>query len=155
MFALPNKKTLAQLSNKIDFECGINENIFEYIKKSIKDWTISKKLCSIVFDEIALTPRLTYNESKDKIIGFDEIAGERKPKLTNHTLFCMISDICSSWRQCIAYYFCEGAVSATELQNILHEMIPFITSNGVNQWHLCVTKGQHLGHALKSLRKHS
>ncbi|XP_045448260.1 uncharacterized protein LOC123656638 [Melitaea cinxia] len=95
MFALPNKRTLVRISNTIDLECGINENIFEYIKKTTKDWTISKKLCSIVFDEVALTPRLTYNESKDKIIGFVEIAGERKPKLADHALVFMIRGICS------------------------------------------------------------
>ncbi|CAH2096251.1 unnamed protein product [Euphydryas editha] len=153
MFALPNKKTLARLSNKIDFECGINENIFEYIKKSIKDWTITKKLCSIVFDEMALTPRLTYNEGKDKIIGFVDIAGERKPKLADHALVFMIRGICSSWKQCIAYYFCEGTVSAAELQNILHEMIPLITSSGLKPVALVCDQGSTFRSCFKKLKE--
>lgn len=105
------------------------------------------------FDEVALTPRLTYNERKDKIIGFVEIAAERKPKLADHALVFMIRGICSSWRQCIAYYFCEGTVSAAELHNILHEMVPRIANTGLQPVALVCDQGSTFRSCFKKLKE--
>ncbi|RVE39984.1 hypothetical protein evm_015366, partial [Chilo suppressalis] len=153
MFALPNKRTLERLSGKIDFECGINKNIIDHIKETIKGWDIKKKLCSLVFDEVALTPRLIYNENKDKINGFVEIGEERKQKFADHALVFMVRGICSSWRQSIAYYFCAGTVSAAELQNILKQIIPRIFETGLVLLALVCDQGSTFRSCFKSMKK--
>ncbi|CAG9786340.1 unnamed protein product [Diatraea saccharalis] len=152
LFILPSKRTLSRLSNRIEFECGVNKNIFEHIKINIKDWDIKKRLCSLIFDEVALTPRLAYNESKDKIYGVVEIAGERKLKLADHALVFMVRGICSSWRQSIAYYFCDGTVSSPELLNILKEIIPLLVETGLKPLALVSDQGSTFRTCFKSLK---
>ncbi|KAF9407962.1 hypothetical protein HW555_012193, partial [Spodoptera exigua] len=60
IFKLPSKRTLNRLAEMITFGVGINNNIFQLIERRALNWDIKKKLCSIVFDEVALTPHLTY-----------------------------------------------------------------------------------------------
>ncbi|KAF9416071.1 hypothetical protein HW555_006483 [Spodoptera exigua] len=70
IFKLPSKRTLNRLAEMITFGVGINNNIFQLIERRALNRDI-KKLCSIVFDEVALT-HLTYVESKDEIRGFKD-----------------------------------------------------------------------------------
>lgn len=152
IFALPTKRTLARLSERIVFECGVNESTLIYIKNSTKNWDERKKLCSLVFDEVALTPYLIYNENKDKINGFVEIAGERKQKFADHALVFMIRGICSSWRQSIAYYFCAGTVAAAELEKILKEIIPKLSEAGLKPLALVCDQGSTFRSCLKNIK---
>lgn len=152
IFALPTKRTLARLSSKIIFECGINKNTFDHIKENVKHWGRKERLCSLVFDEVALTPRLVYNESKDEIEGFEEIAGERRQKFADHALVFMIRGICSPWRQCIAYYFCAGTVAAAELEKILKELIPRISDAGLKPLALVCDQGSTFRACFKNLK---
>ncbi|XP_052746565.1 uncharacterized protein LOC128199712 isoform X2 [Bicyclus anynana] len=68
IFNLPTKRTLNRLSEKIEIEPGLNFKVFEFIRNKIKNWNTDKKLCTIVFDEISLTPHLTYNEKVMKFM---------------------------------------------------------------------------------------
>lgn len=131
MFSLPNKRTLMRLSEKVSIEPGLNPKIFDHISHSCKNWHTEQKLCTIVFDEVSLTPHLTFNEKKEKIYGIVDIAGERKLKYCDHALVFMLRGICSSWRQSIAYYFGEGTVSSAELQNILKQIVPQVALTGL------------------------
>lgn len=152
IFALPAKRTLSRLSSKIIFETGMNKGTLDYIKNNVKNWEDKKKLCSLVFDEVALTPHLTFNESKDLINGFVEIAEERKQKFADHALVFMIRGICSSWRQSIAYYFCTGTVSAPELEKILKEMIPQLSTAGLKPLALVCDQGSTFRSCFKNLK---
>ncbi|KAF9408378.1 hypothetical protein HW555_011915, partial [Spodoptera exigua] len=54
IFKLPSKRTLNRLAEMITFGVGINNNIFQLIERRALNWDIKKKLCSIVFDEVAI-----------------------------------------------------------------------------------------------------
>lgn len=47
MFALPNKRTLYRLSEKIIIEPGLNLKVFKYIGTITKNWNSHQKLCKI------------------------------------------------------------------------------------------------------------
>lgn len=153
MFALPSKRTLHRLSEKITVTPGLNPQIFEHLKYKTKHWDTKQKLCTIVFDEVSLTPNLTYNEKNDQIVGFVDVAGERKLKLCDHALVFMLRGICSSWRQSVAYYFCEGTVSAPELQNILKQIVPAVAETGVTPLGLVCDQGSTFRTAIKAIRE--
>ncbi|CAB3249249.1 unnamed protein product [Arctia plantaginis] len=73
IFNLPSNRTL-------------NENIFDLLKHKVRKWDIKNKLCSILFDEVALSPHLTYVEAQDQIIGFKDFGNERQFKYCDHAL---------------------------------------------------------------------
>lgn len=153
MFALPNKRTLHRLSEKISMKPGLNPQVFEHIQNTVKHWGRQQKICSIVFDEIALTPYLTYNEKNDLIHGFVDVAGERKMKFCDHALVFMVRGICSSWRQCISYYFCEGTTSTVELQNILKQIVTEVAQTGLIPLGLVCDQGSTFRTAIKKFRE--
>ncbi|XP_047988467.1 uncharacterized protein LOC125228064 [Leguminivora glycinivorella] len=153
MFALPTKRTLHRLSEKVIIKPGINRQLFSHIRNTVKNWGQQQKLCSIVFDEIALTPYLTYNESNDLIHGFVDVAGERKMKFCDHALVFMIRGICSSWRQCISYYFCEGTTSTNEMQEILKQIVAEVAQTGLIPLGLVCDQGSTFRTAIKKFRE--
>ncbi|CAH2108331.1 unnamed protein product [Euphydryas editha] len=153
MFALPNKRTLNRLSEKIIIEPGLSSRVFKYISNKTRNWNSQQKLCTIVFDEIALTPHLTYNEKADEINGFVDVAGNRKMRFCDHALVFMIRGVCSSWRQTVAFYFCEGTVSSASLQNILKQLVEQVAQTGLIPLGLVCDQGSTFRSAIKSLRE--
>lgn len=104
IFRLPTKRTLNRLAEDITLKTGINKYIFKLLEQKTKKWNITKKLCSVVFDEVALTPHLTYVESQDQIQGFKDLGYERELKYADYALVFMVRGVCSNSRQPIGYY---------------------------------------------------
>lgn len=90
-----------------------------------------KKICSIVFDEVAITPHLTFVESKDHIQGFKDFGSERDLRLADHALVFMATGVVEKWKQPISYYFCEGTTSAATLKKKLKEIIEKVSEAGL------------------------
>lgn len=108
----------------------------------------------MVFDEVALTPHLTYVESKDNIEGFKDLGGgEREMRLADHALVFMIRGVVTKWRQPIAYYFCEGTTSAATLKTILNEIIEKIAKAGLIPIALVCDQGSTFRTALKMFKE--
>lgn len=73
-FALPSRKCLISLLNKIPFNVGINPPIMETLKKSTDKLKFLDKHCILMFDEISLEPSLAYDKKSD-VIGFEDCGG--------------------------------------------------------------------------------
>lgn len=152
MFNLPSKRTLNRLSENVQFEPGVNLHIFEYLKESIKNWKTHKRLCSIVYDEVSLTPHINFDEKKDKIIGFVYV-DENKMRFCDHAIVFMVRGICDSWRQCVAYYFVEGTISAMELKKVLLEIVQQVIEAGFIPLALVSDQGSTFRATIKNLRQ--
>lgn len=61
IFALPSKKTLTNLLNHITFEAGINDHIIKNLTHQATRLKPNDRLCSLVFDEMAIEPATAYN----------------------------------------------------------------------------------------------
>lgn len=96
---------------------------------------------------------LTFNEKKDEINGFVDVAGDRKMKLCDHALVFMIRGVCTSWRQAVAFYFCEGTVSSAALQNILKQLVTQVAQTGLIPLGLVCDQGSTFRTAIKKLRE--
>ncbi|CAG4929970.1 unnamed protein product [Parnassius apollo] len=114
---------------------------------------MKKKLCSVLFDEVALTPHLTYDESQDEIIGFKDFGNEREFKLCDHALVFMLKGVCSNWRQPIAYYFCEGTTAAAVVVWILKEIITKVLQSGLIPLALICDQGPTFRTAIAMLKE--
>ena len=119
IFILPSKRTLNKFLQNLTIEPGLNIHIIKQLQEYVKQWDVKKRLCSIVFDEVALSPHLTFVEHKDKIDGFVNFGQSSQKKFCDHALVFMVRGICFSWRQPIAYYLCEGTTPAITLKNII------------------------------------
>lgn len=119
MFILPTRRTLNTFCQQIIVKPGVSMNVLASLRERVTTWDTKKRYCSIVFDEVQLMPQLTFVECEDHIDGFVNFGQETEKKLCDHALVIMIRGICSTWRQSIAFYLCEGATPASTLKHIL------------------------------------
>lgn len=131
MFTLPNKRTLGRVAENIQFEPGQNHHTFGHITKTIKNWDEKKKLCSILYAEVALTEPIPYDGNEEKTFGFVNINRQKTIAYCDHALIFMVRGICACWKQCIAYHLVQGNVSAAELKLILQDVVAQVAQTGL------------------------
>ncbi|KAK9730565.1 Transposase protein [Popillia japonica] len=61
-----------RLLNKIPFEEGINDCLMLSLKAAVANMNPEDKMCSLIWDEMAIQPSLTYLKKGDRILGFVE-----------------------------------------------------------------------------------
>lgn len=132
LFALPSRKTLSKLLNKVPFHPGINQHIFENLKCQVRNMKEVDKTCVLLFDEMVLEPGLTYDRKNDIIFGF-EINYEHTTtaQFSDHVLVFMIRGIKKKWKQPIAYYFCNGTTKTNCLVLYIKQVISNILTTGL------------------------
>lgn len=100
---------------------------------------------------MSLEAAVTYT-FKDEISGFTELS-ERKPQFADHALVFMIKGVVHKWQQPIAYYFCEGSTSGSELKEILKNIVTAVGDTGLIPIALVSDQGASFQSALKSLKE--
>ncbi|KAF9823382.1 hypothetical protein SFRURICE_006595 [Spodoptera frugiperda] len=125
-FTLPSTKSLKRLLTKIEVEPGLNKCIFLKIKNTVKDLSPEDRLCSLIFDEMSISPQIHYNAAKDLLRGFT-INGE---KIADHVLVFMVKGLRKKFKQPIAYYF-TNALNKAQLKEILKKVVSYVRSTGL------------------------
>ncbi|CAK1597997.1 unnamed protein product [Parnassius mnemosyne] len=123
VFVLPSYMTLSRLISRAALKPGINENIFEMLKKATKKMKDDSKLCVLLFDEIALSPHFDYSKRKDRISGFVDNGKKNLPIIADHALVFMIRGIYKNYKQPISYTFSSGSTKKHELTQQIKENI--------------------------------
>ncbi|KAF2880292.1 hypothetical protein ILUMI_25888 [Ignelater luminosus] len=124
LLKFPSKRTLRTMLKKFSFRTGINKCIMQQLKKQVEKMTIEEKTCALLFDEMAVTPNLTYLQSADEVVGYVDLGSlGRRNILANHALVFMVQGIYKHWKQPVAYYFTHDTISANDLKFLLKEII--------------------------------
>lgn len=117
MFALPSRKSILDLLQKVTFEAGINQRIFDNLKLAVGK--IKNKLdryCSVIFDDISLSASLQYAEKYDKVIGFKDLGSQnRSSKLVDKALVFMVRGCRKKFKQPVAFYLTDGIMDSSNL----------------------------------------
>ncbi|KAK9728875.1 Transposase protein [Popillia japonica] len=70
LFALPSRKTLTTILNKIPINPGINAMLFNHLQDTCKLLKAEHKHCILTFDEMTLEAALHWNTAHDIVEGF-------------------------------------------------------------------------------------
>lgn len=111
------------------FNTGINENLFELIKKKVQKLPEIEKYCVLVWDEMALKAQLQYNSGKDLIDGFVDLSFIRRPVFATHALTFMVLGIWNHFKQPVAFYYTHG-LKYFELTEIVQLVIGALQDQG-------------------------
>ncbi|RVE45431.1 hypothetical protein evm_009949 [Chilo suppressalis] len=125
---LPKRSTLQNLLKKICLKPGINDIIFENLKKRVRKMPASHKYCLIMFDEMAINAHLDLID--DKILGFVDDGISRKPQLADHVLVFMVRGVIKKYKQPLQYTFCTGSTKAV-CSNMLKTIFNKVQSCGL------------------------
>lgn len=129
-FALPSRKTLMSLLNKIHFTTGINKKVMDTLKTSIENLDFLDRYCVLMFDEISIDPSLTYDKKWDSIVGFKDVNGSKSLKFADHALVFMLQGLHKKWKQPISYHFSEGGLNSNELCVLIKNTILALQQTG-------------------------
>ncbi|CAH2098446.1 unnamed protein product [Euphydryas editha] len=150
MFILPSETTLKAMISHLNIGAGINSQIFELIKEQVRHWNEQKKICTIMFDEMALEAAVTYDSKQDKIDGFVHL-NEKTRQFADHALVFMLRGAVYKWQQPIAFYFCEGQTKMIDLKAIIKSITAAVTETGLRPIALVSDQGSSFQSAIKDL----
>ncbi|KPJ09927.1 Transposable element P transposase [Papilio machaon] len=131
IFVLPSKRSLQQVLNLIPVEPGMNNVILENLKRRVKKLPEEKKLCTLIFDEVALTPGMQYSNIWDQIMGLEYPESGKHIKIADHALVFMIKGIKAKFKQPLCFTFCQGATKKEILKTLITDVIKKIHSCGL------------------------
>jgi hypothetical protein len=118
--------------NKIPFQTGINESIFNHLKKRVSDMETIEKHCVLMFDEISLSTGLQYNSRTDSVEGFVDSGGlDRCLAFADHALTLWSKESTISGSKLFDLLFVKERRPPTSCQNILKEVIRQLRSCGL------------------------
>ena len=78
---------------------------------------LKDKLCSLIFDEMALIPGIDYDERNDKLVGIGNTI------IFDHVLVFMLKAVVGHWKQAIVYAFCKATTKSLELKILIKDII--------------------------------
>lgn len=110
---------------------GINEVIIEHLKKAVRKLPEEKKLCTLIFDEVALSPGLYYHKTWDQIIGFEDFGTNNNNKIADHALVFMVKGLKGKYKQPISFTFCQSATKTAVLKKLIQEVLTAVQSTGL------------------------
>lgn len=85
LFALPSRKTVTKLLNRIPIPPGLHHEVFTVIKAEIKNFKDPlDKHCLLIFDELSIQPNLQPNLKEGTVDGFEDFGFKKSDKIANH-----------------------------------------------------------------------
>lgn len=84
----------------------------------------NERVCAVLFDEIALKPKLDYNQSFDYIEGYEDLGFlGRKNEIANTALVFYVRGILHNWKIPLCYFTSKGPVKGDILAKLIEEVI--------------------------------
>jgi hypothetical protein len=125
IFCLPSIRTLTNLLNEIPYGAGINRQVFNSLKVAVQQLkNRNDRLCSVIFDEMAIKPLLSYNKKQDIIDGLEDFGnGDRSSHIADHANVFMVKGIHRQWKQAVSFNFSSGPIKSQKLKPLLLEII--------------------------------
>lgn len=142
LFGLPNRRTLSRHSAKLKFDTGINVKLFELLKSTSTKLRALERICTIGWDEMALTHHLSYCTSEDFIDGFVDFGDIRLPEFATHSLTFMIRGVNRAFKQPVAYFYSQN-LTGLEIAELVRLVVRAVHDAGIKSFTLSIrTAGQ-------------
>ncbi|XP_076682171.1 uncharacterized protein LOC143376139 [Andrena cerasifolii] len=71
---------------------------------------------------MSLIPYVEYNESSDKLVGFENSI------IFDHVLVFMVKGVIGNWKQAIVYSFCKSTTKSLELNQLIKDIVRTVNS---------------------------
>ena len=127
IFKLPSARTLRHLQNQININEGFHSAILNGLQSISANLGAQQKLCSVVFDEMQLQERLTYNKNKDCIEGLE---ANGSGQIVDHASVFMLRSMTSKYKQPIGYALSNSTLSPENLKQKIVEAVRSIRKSG-------------------------
>jgi len=152
LFLLPSKRTLQLWLSTLNVSPGFCDTVLNLLGKKISKMHPRNKACLLMLDEMALKATLTYDSSKDVVVGFEDFghlgAGTA---LCNNALVFMVKGLCAKWKQPIGYFVSHNATCAEKLLSLVSTALQKLSAVGLDVRVIVCDQGSTNQHMLRLL----
>ena len=121
---LPSKSTLERWIKNIKVKPGISDFVLNAMHRKIGSMSDKEKVCTLILDEVKLSPGLQYDRHNDLINGFEDFGVEgRTEHGADHALVFMLRGIETGWKQSIGHFYCRNSTNGSVLKNLLFDAL--------------------------------
>lgn len=152
---IPSTQMLQLILQKTPITAGLNHFILKHLQNIAPNMSVKDKVCILMWDEVAIQPKVTYDTHKDIICGLEDWGNNRTVKIADHVLVFMLRGLKSGWKVPISYNFCNKQTSTAQLVRCIKEHIHNINVLG---FHIVATVCDHRSSnvsAIKELLSHT
>ena len=145
-FQLPSERTLRDYIGQFSVCCGFDSDYWKALEKHAESMSECERYCVLTFDGMSLRSKLQYNESKDRVVGYVDLAefGVATSEPAKEALQFMVRGVSTSWKQPVGHFFTGTTVKVEVLRDMLQCVITKLESIGL---HVCaVVCDQHVSH---------
>ncbi|KYN28362.1 hypothetical protein ALC57_02223 [Trachymyrmex cornetzi] len=125
---LPCLRTLQLKIENFKFTLGTT---FEFLSNKKPYFESEKDLeCGLIFDEMSITPKRSYNPSTASLIG--NVTFPNHEGIATHAIVFMLVGICNRWKHIVGYHFTGNSFASKTLQEIIFQIIKKNWRNGLS-----------------------
>ena len=117
---------------KVNIVNGFHNAVFEGLKIRATQMSENQRLCCLVFDEIAIKKRLTFQSNRDIVEGFETIETTGVPCPATHACVFMVKGLKEKWKQVIGYEFTHGTISVPNLKDLVLKCLRLLLDIGLH-----------------------
>lgn len=129
---IPSIQTLQLVLKKLLISARLNTLILKHLKNKAPKMSEKDKVCILMWDEVSIQPKITYDIRKDIICGFEDWGNYRTNKVADHALVFMLRGLNSGWKLPISYSFCDKQTNTAQLIRCIKEHICKISNTDFN-----------------------
>ncbi|KAG8237025.1 hypothetical protein J437_LFUL016838 [Ladona fulva] len=108
---------------------GINQELFKNLASFVEKMPERDRVCTLMFDEMAIEPDLVYPPHVDLIVGYEDHGNQkRRSMVVKVAMVFMVRGVWASWKQSLVYYLSAGGTSSSNLKWMIEEVLSL---NGV------------------------
>ncbi|XP_076036514.1 uncharacterized protein LOC143022259 [Oratosquilla oratoria] len=106
IFVLPSQRMLRYWLQRMNFNAGWNDYVFQVLKKKAETMNCQDKVCGVAFDAMSLKQGIYYNISRDNIDGFENLGEYGKSnKVATNVMVFMAKGLKRKWKQIFFFFF--------------------------------------------------
>ncbi|GFO32184.1 transposable element p transposase [Plakobranchus ocellatus] len=123
-------------------------DVFKSIVSKLSD---SDRLCSLIFDEMAIKEYVSYSVKDDKVVGYEDFGSFQTKFIANHATVFMVHGIVSPWKQPIGFFFSSGPIDHRILSSLIREALSLLLDMKLDVKAVICDQGSNNRAALKGL----
>lgn len=129
---LPSIQTLQSVLLQIPMCAGLNTLILRHLEHISSKMSEEEKVCILMWDEVSIQPKVSYDTYKDIICGLEDWGNYRTGKVADHALVFMLRGLHSGWKMPISSGFCNKQTNTAQLIRCIKEHVRKISDFGFN-----------------------
>lgn len=141
-FHLPHPSSLHRWINIKNLSAGPSKPVLEEIEKEVKNLSKIENEVVLIFDEMSVQANLTYDKSKDKIVGFVDYGDDNATNtIAKSVCVFMVRSLFGKFKQALYYIPCASNIPAENLLVQVLKCLDICKNLGLKVRAICCDQG--------------